>query len=255
VRSGFTREGRITAWDFHNYNSGAAGIRPPYDLPNFYCGFHRADSPLRQGSYRSLAAVANTFAREMHAGEIAERLGMDPVELRLKNLKDRRLREALERAAERFGWKGSKGGGGRGSGVACTIEKKGRLALCVELEQDSGGVRVKRMVMAADFGAVINPDNLRNQLTGAMIQGLGGALFEELEYDEERITNPSLMAYRLPRFSDIPEIDVVLIDRRDVPAAGAGEAPITLPAPAIGAALHNATGEWRRSLPLARGGG
>jgi CO/xanthine dehydrogenase Mo-binding subunit len=254
VRSGFLLDGRITAWDFHNYNSGAAGIRPPYDLPNVYCGFHRADSPVRQGSYRSLAAVANTFAREMHVEEIADRLGMDPVELRIRNLKEQRTREVLKIGADRFGWRTQKAGDGRGFGVACTLEKNGHLALFVEIETDGRNVRVRRMVMAADFGAVVNPDNLRNQITGAMIQGLGGALFEELEFDLERITNPSLLTYRVPRFSDVPEIDIALTDRRDVASAGAGEAPIAVVAPAIGAALHNATGEWHRSLPMTRTG-
>jgi nicotinate dehydrogenase subunit B len=105
-------------------------------------------------------------------------------------------------------------------------------------------------VIAFDCGAVLNPDNLRNQVTGALIMGLGGALFEELRYDRTKVLNNRLSAYRVPRFSDVPPIEVILVDRREVTPAGAGESPITAVAPAIGAALHRVTGEWRRALPL-----
>jgi CO/xanthine dehydrogenase Mo-binding subunit len=250
VKSGFGAGGRVTAWEFHNYNSGASGIVPPYAFPHVWCGFHRADSPLKQGSYRSLAATANNFAREMHMSEVAASLGIDQVEFRLKNLKHTRTKEALSRGAERFGWGKDASGGGKGFGVASNLEKDGHLALFVELEADERQVKLNRIVVVADFGAAINPDNLRNQITGGVIQGIGGALFEELRYDRQRILNPSLSSYRVPRFSDIPEIEVLLIDRRDVPAAGAGEAPLTMIAPAIGCAIHAATGTWRRELPM-----
>jgi isoquinoline 1-oxidoreductase len=245
VRSGLSAEGKIAAWDFHNYNSGPASLAVPYAIPNYWCGFHRAQSPLRQGAYRSLAAVANTFAREMHVEELASLAGQDPAEFRLKNLENPRMREVIERAAERFGWGKSRGA----AGMACNLEKDGHLALFVEIEA-AQEVRVRRMVVAFDCGAVLNPDNLRNQVTGALIMGLGGALFEELRYDRTKVLNNRLSAYRVPRFSDVPRIEVILVDRREVTPAGAGESPITVVAPAIGAALHKATGEWRRALPL-----
>lgn len=250
VRSGARKDGKVLAWEFHNYNSGAAGLPPPYDFANVYCGFHPADSPLRQGSYRSLAAVANTFARETHVEEIAEQLKIDPLDMRLRNLADSRLRTVAERAAERFGWGKQKGGNGRGFGLACNLEKGGYVALCVELESDGRSARLERMVVAMECGAIVNPDNLRNQITGAVIQGIGGALFEELRYDKKNVVNARLSAYRVPRFSDVPRIEVVLVDRRDLPSAGAGESPITVVAPAIGAALHQAIGRRFRSLPM-----
>jgi len=247
VRSGISAEGRIVAWDFHNYHSGPASLRAPYAIPNFCCAYHRAESPMRHGPYRSLAAVANTFAREAHVDELAELAGRDSVEFRLQNVAEARLREAIQRAAERFGW----GRRRTAAGMACNIEKGGHMALFVELEPKGKSVRLLRMVMAFDCGAALNPDYLKNEITGALIMGMGGALFEELKYDRYKVLNGSFGRYRVPRFSDTPEMEVILIDRRDIAPAGAGESPITVVAPAIANALFRATGARRRSLPLA----
>lgn len=249
VRSGISAEGAILAWDFHNYNSGPASLPFSYSIPNYCCAFHRSDSPLRQGAYRSLAAAANAFARESHIDELAALAGQDPVEFRLRNLQDPRMREVLQRAAERFGWGKSR----QAAGVAINLEKDGYNALMVELEVAARKVRLLRMTMAFDCGAVLNPDNLRNQITGALIMGMGGALFEELLYDRTRVRNNRLSQYRVPRFSDVPPIEVILVDRREVTPAGAGESPITVVAPAIAAALFRATGKRIRALPLERG--
>jgi CO/xanthine dehydrogenase Mo-binding subunit len=250
VSSGVRKNGKIVAWEFHNYNAGAASLTPPYVIPNYYIAYHAARSPLRQGSYRSLAAVANNFARETHIEEMAASIEMDPLEFRLRNIENVRLRTVIERAADRFGWGRSRSGNGTGCGMSCNLEKDGHLALFVELDAEESKVHLKRMVAAFDAGAIINPDILRNQVEGALIQGIGGALFEQLRFDHVRITNPSLSGYRVPRFSDVPEIEVLLIDRRDVASAGAGESPITVAAPAIGAALFAACGKRIRSLPM-----
>jgi isoquinoline 1-oxidoreductase len=242
IRTATTGAGRLTGWEFRNYNSGAAGIGHPYDVADSLCAFHRAESPLRQGSYRSLAAVANTFAREAHVNELALFHKMDPVEFRLKNIADARLRETIERAAARFGWGKAKAG----VGMCCNLEKDARLALFCEIDK----TRVIRMTIAFDPGAILNPGILKSQITGALIQGIGGALFEELRYDRNKILNPRFSSYRVPRFKDAPEIDVLLIDRRGIVPAGAGESPITVVAPAIEAALHSIDGIRRRQLPL-----
>ncbi|MBL8175700.1 MAG: xanthine dehydrogenase family protein molybdopterin-binding subunit [Bryobacterales bacterium] len=234
---------RITAWDFHNYNSGAAGIAIPYTIPNYYCGFHKSASPLRQGSYRSLAAVANTFARESHLDELAHLASADPLQYRLRHIEDPRLRHVLEEGARLFPWPSRS----KGAGLACTIEKDARLALFAQMESPA---KVARLLLVFDCGAVLNPDNLRNQLTGALIQGIGGALFEAIRYDTRQVLTHRLSRYRLPRFADLPAIDVHLIDRRDVPPAGAGEAGITLVAPALANAIFSLTAERRRALPL-----
>ncbi len=115
-------------------------------------------------------------------------------------------------------------------------------------------VRVVRAVTAFDSGPVINPDGIRNQIVGAMIQGIGGALFEAIDFDNGIVRNARLSAYRVPRFRDVPQIDVVLMDRKDQRPMGAGETPIMGMAPAIAAAIHDITGVWLRALPLARTG-
>ncbi|HEY8470772.1 MAG TPA: molybdopterin cofactor-binding domain-containing protein [Longimicrobiales bacterium] len=252
IRSGVRRDGTLTAWDFHNYNSGAAAIRTPYEVANARTVFHPADSPLRQGSYRALAATFNNFARETHMDELAARVGMDPLAFRLQNLRDARLRAVLEAAAERFGWGRWQPSPGRGIGLACGVEKGGYVATCAEVavERSSGQVRVLRIVQAFECGAIVNPDGLRNQVEGALIMGLGGALWEAIEFEDGRILNPRLSQYRVPRFTDVPPIDVVLLDRKDLPSAGAGETPIIAVAPAIGNAIFHAAGVRLRSLPL-----
>ncbi len=240
-------DGTLTAWEFHNYNSGTAGIQGTYAVSNQKLVFHPTDSPLRQGSYRALAATANHFARETHLNELAHRAGIDPLAFRMKNLTDERQRAVIEAVAQKFGWNSRK----KGSGIAAGFEKNGYVATAVEVEPDaSGQVRVRRVVTAFDCGAVVNPDGLKNQVEGAIVMGLGGALFEALRFDNGRITNARLRSYRVPRFSDTPQLETVLVDRKDVPSAGAGESPIVALAPAIAAAIFEATGVRLRSLPL-----
>lgn len=250
IESGVDASGRLTAMRFANYNSGAAGIIPQYDIANHWVGFLRATAAVRQGSYRSLAAVANNFARESHMDEWAEALTQDPVEFRLRNIADARLRQVIEATATRFGWGKGRVGNGRGVGMSCNLEKDARLALFVEVDASGPEVRVVRMVATGDFGAALNPDGLRNQMTGAIVQGLGGALWEKVTFDTSSQTTRRLSHYRVPRFRDVPPMDVQVIDRRDVEPAGAGESPITLTAPAVAAAICAATGTRRRSLPL-----
>ena len=250
VESGVDAAGRLTALRFANYNSGAAGLAPQYEIPHHWVGFYRANAAVRQGSYRSLAAVANNFALESHMDEWATDLRLDALEFRLRHITDPRLREVVERTATRFGWGAARSGNGRGVGLSCNLEKGARLALCVEVEVHAADVRVVRMVATGDFGAALNPDALQNQMTGALIQGVGGALWEEVSFDASAQATRRLSQYRVPRFTDVPALDVQIIDRRDVEAAGAGESPITLTAPAIGAAIFAATGTRRRTLPL-----
>ena len=255
IRSAAADDGTITAWELSNINSGTAAIGCPYDIANQRVAFQPAASPLPQGPYRALAATANTFARESHLDEIAHLLGADPVELRLRHLSDERLASVLAAAAERAGWAGGGPGGGVGRGIAAGIEKGGRVATCAEVRVEGDGrLDVTRIVTAFECGAVVDPDNLANQIEGATIMGLGGALFESVHFDRGRILNPSMQSYRVPRFSDVPPIDVVVLDRRDLPPAGGGETPITAVAPALANAVFGATGRRIRSLPLAPDG-
>jgi nicotinate dehydrogenase subunit B len=248
-------DGTISAWTFDNYNSGPAAIRPTYAIANQRVTYHPSDSPLRQGSYRGLAATANNFAREMHVDELARLVGMDALAFRLENLEDARLRAVLEVAATAFKW-GTKLPSGRGAGIACGFEKGGYIAACAEVEADraTGAVKITRVVAAFDCGAVVNPVGLKAQISGALVQGIGGALFEAIDFEHGVIKNAKLAQYRVPRFSDVPSIEVILVDRKDQPSMGAGETPIIAIAPAVGAAIYDATGIRVRSLPMARNG-
>jgi isoquinoline 1-oxidoreductase len=256
ITSGVRDDGTITAWEFHNYNSGPSGIGHRYDVPNQKIVFHQAKSPLRQGSYRGLAATANHFAREVHIDELARAVKMDPLEFRLKNLKDERLTAVLTAAAKAFGWGKSKSGADRGFGIAAGFEKGGYVATCAEVSTDraTGKVRIVRVVEAFECGAIVNPDQLKNQIEGSIVMAIGGAMFEAIDFDDGKILNARFSRYRVPRFSDVPTIETVLVDRRDLPSAGAGETPIVGLAPAVGNAIFDATGIRLRSLPMVPNG-
>lgn len=227
-----------------------------YEVPNQLTEFHPVNAPLRQGSYRSLAAAANHFARESHMDDLAKACGMDPLEFRMKNLQDARLRDVYQAAAQQFGWQGRKKAPGHGFGIAGGIEKGGHIATCAEVAADrsSGEVQIVRVVEAFDCGAVVNPDGLKNSIAGAITMGIGGALYEAIEFDNGKILNPHFEQYRVPRFKDEPKIDVVLVDRKDQPSFGAGETPIVGLAPAVGNAIFDAIGVRLRSMPMLPGG-
>jgi isoquinoline 1-oxidoreductase len=251
VRSGARRDGAITAWELRNTNSGTFGIVGPYEIPNQRLDFQPADSPLPQGSYRALAATANHFARESHMDELAHALGIDPLELRLSHLPDERLATVFQAAAERMGWARRTQEPGLGLGIAGGVEKGARVATCVALRVGvDRRLEILRIVTAFECGAIVNPDGLTNQVEGATVMGLGAALFEAIHFEAGAIQNASMSDYRVPRITDVPPIEVVLLDRRDLPSAGAGETPIIAIAPALANAIFAATGLRLRSLPL-----
>jgi isoquinoline 1-oxidoreductase len=252
VRSGARRDGTITAWDFSNVNSGAAGLRCPYDVPDQRLSFQPAASPLPQGPYRALASTANHFARESHIDELAHMLGLDPLELRLRNLPDERLAAVLRAAAERAQWTELRMAAAErtGIGIAAGVEKGGRVATCAQVRVEDDELEILRIVTAYECGAIVNPDTVCSQIEGATVMGLGGALFEAIHFDAGRILNASMRSYRVPRFTDVPPIEVVLLGRPDIPSAGAGETPIAAVAPAVANAMFAATGARIRSLPL-----
>lgn len=252
VKSGARGDGTLVAWEFHNYNSGSSGIETPYEVANKEIQYHPVESPLRQGSYRALAATANHFARESHMDELARALGKDPLEFRLKNLAEPRLKAVFQAAAEKFGWARRQTAAGRGFGIAGGVEKGGYVATCVEVDVDRATrrPRIVRVVEAFECGPIVNPDGLRNQIEGCIVQGLGGALFEAVRFENGKIANPHFSQYRVPRFPDVPPIEIVLLDRKDLPTAGAGETPIVGIAPAIGNAIFDATNVRLTSLPM-----
>jgi nicotinate dehydrogenase subunit B len=244
-------DGALADWEFHNYNSGASGLYTPYAVSSKREQYHQVESPLRQGSYRGLAATANHFVRESYMDELAHSIGMDPLEFRLKNTRDERLRNVIVAAADKFGWKSRKKTAGRGFGIAAGFEKAGYVATCAEIAVTSkGDIKVVRATASFECGAIVNPEHLRNQVEGAVAMGIGGAMFERIDFADGKIINNRLSKYRVPRFSDMPKIDSVLLDRKDIVSAGAGETPIVGIAPAIGNAIFDATGQRKRSLPM-----
>jgi CO/xanthine dehydrogenase Mo-binding subunit len=250
VNAGVKKDGNITAWKFINYNSGGAALDTLYKVANKQVSHVRSNSPLRQGSYRGLAAPANVFARECHMDDLALLIKMDPLEFRIKNLEDDRLITALKSAAQNFGWNVSKTKD-HGHGIACGFDKGGYVGTCAEIKVNGDNeVKIVRITQAFECGAIINPHHLENQVMGSIVQGLGGALFEAVEFANGKILNSNLSAYRVPRFSDIPKIEIVLIDRKDLPSAGAGEAAIIGIAPAIRNAILDATGKALHELPM-----
>ena len=254
IEAGCSSDGDLVAWSFTNINSGAAAIGSPYRTANELVEYQPAASPLTSGAYRALAATANNFARESQIDEMARRLGRDTVEYRRANIEDARLAAVTSVAAEHFGWadwdEPDARSAGSGRGIACGLEKDARVATAAEVRASDGRFEVVRLVTAYECGAIVNPETVRNQIEGATVMALGGALFEEIEFTEGVITNGSFTSYRVPRIADVPAIEVILMDRPDLPSSGAGETPMIAIAPAIANAIFDATGQRLRSLPL-----
>lgn len=250
VDAGVNKDSTITAWKFTNYNSGGAGLDTQYKVSNKQIAHVPCNTPLRQGSYRGLASTANVFARECSMNDLAHLIGMDPLSFRLKNLDDDRFIAVLQTAAKAFGWDKSKPAG-HGYGIAGGFEKGGHVGTCAEVAVNSEKeVKVLRVTQAFECGAIVNPHHLENQVMGAIIMGIGGALFEAVQFANGKILNAGLSAYRVPRFNDIPKIEVILIDRKDLPSAGAGEAGIIGVAPAIRNAIVDAAQTALNTLPM-----
>jgi nicotinate dehydrogenase subunit B len=256
VTAGVTPEGTLSGWTHVNINSGAAGIGTPYRVADRRLEYRPAESPLPQASYRALAATANNFARESMIDELAHLARIDAVAFRLRNLADDRLAAVLLAVAEHIGWEADRERiPGMGVGIACGLEKDGRVVTAAHVVIAPGRqVRVTGFVTGYECGAIVNPQTVRNQVEGATVMALGGAMFEAISFTDGVISNGAFSAYRVPRLADIPPVEVILLDRPDLPSAGAGETPMIAVAPAIAAAIFDATGVRRRSLPLTRDG-
>jgi isoquinoline 1-oxidoreductase len=245
---------RIATWRHINISSGGNSINTPYKVGKKNERNVGSRPPLREGSYRALASTANSFAREAFMDELAALAGADPLEFRLSHLDDARLRPVLEAAAEKFRWRErvAEKQPNRGIGVACSLDKGSVVACCVEVEvnPNAGDIQVLEVCEAFECGKVLNPDNLRSQIEGAIVMGLGPALSEAMQFDDRRITNATFRRYRVPHFRDTPKIETVLVDRPDLTSVGAGETPIIVIAPAIANAVFRATGKRVRQMPI-----
>ncbi|HET9589525.1 MAG TPA: molybdopterin cofactor-binding domain-containing protein [Anaerolineales bacterium] len=218
------------------------------------------NSFLRVSSFRSLGGSMNTFANESFIDELAAAAGVDPVEFRLRHLADPRERAVLNAAAEKTGWEprpspfiqATTVSSGRGVAFARYENDQGIVACIaeVEVEKNTGVVRVNRIVVAHDCGLIINPDGVKNQIEGNVIQSLSRALKEEVQFDETRINSVDWQTYPILTFSEVPAIEIVLINRPDQPAVGAGEPSTVTTAAAVANAIFDATGQRLRQMPF-----
>ena len=256
LAAGMDEEGQVTSWRHLNFNAGSSALDTPYEIAKVHTEFLRSKQPLRSGSYRALASTANVFARECFMDELAAIRGADPLAFRMRHLTNDRLRDVLVVATDQFRWRDQwnsfAGERSTGVGLACGTEKASFLATCAKVKTtpDRLGYQVTHVAVAFECGKIQNPNNLRSQIEGCVIQGLGAVLRESIRFANGKILNPRFSSYLVPRFRDVPEIEVVLLDRADLESVGGGEPPIIGIAPAIGNAIANAVGRRLRSLPL-----
>jgi nicotinate dehydrogenase subunit B len=218
------------------------------------------DSYLRASSFRSLGGSENTFANESFIDELAAAAKSDPVEYRLRYLTEPRERAVLNAAAEKAGWvprtrhqsKVRDLAEGRGVSFARYENDQAIVACIAEVQVNckTGVVRVRRIVVAHDCGLIINPDGVKNQIEGNVIQSLSRALKEEVQFDEFRITSVDWQSYPILKFSEVPEVEILLINRPDQPAVGAGEPSTVTTAAAVANAVFDAAGVRLRQIPF-----
>ncbi len=258
VKSAFRSDGIITAWQFDAIHSGPVGYiaqrgsEIPYDVDNIAVTVYCAKSLIRVGSYRSLGGAVNHFASESHIDEIASAVGIDPIELRLRNLSHPRFRRVLESAAGAFGWQPATAPSQRGVGVAIGTDVGSFVGTCVEVAVEGREVKVRRVVTALDCGLTVNPEGAKNQVEGSTVMGLGTALYEAIEVRNGVILNSTLTRYQVPRINNAPDIEVVLVGEPGTPSTGAGEPGIVTVAPAIANAIFDRTGQRLREMPFQR---
>jgi CO/xanthine dehydrogenase Mo-binding subunit len=252
ITSGITDSGSISLWDYGVYYAGGRGSQQFYDIPHHRTMTHGGGRahPFGTGAWRAPANNTNTFARESQIEIMAAKAGIDPLEFRLKNLKNEQVIGVLKAAADKFGWTPAKGPSGRGYGIACGTDVGTWVAHMAEVEVDKdGNVQVKRVVCAQDMGLVVNPQGAKLQVEGSIIMGLGYALTEEIHFRGGEILDRNFDSYDITRFSWTPEIETVLIDS-DAPSQGGGEPAIICMGGVIANAIFDATGARLYQLPM-----
>jgi isoquinoline 1-oxidoreductase len=257
IKSGIDSAGKICLWDYHVYYAGSRSAEQFYDVPNnlmsFYGNWMMDTSkahPFATGAWRAPGANMNIFSRESQIDIMAAKLKMDPLEFRLKNIPDGRMRRVLQTAAERFGYKGAPSPSGRGYGIACGIDAGTYVAEIAEVKIDEGHVKVKRIFAVQDMGIVINPEGAKMQMEGCIMMGLGYSLAEEISFKGGQIFTTNFDKYNVPRFSWLPEIDASLIKNDELPAQGGGEPAICPVGGAIANAIYDAIGVRVPQMPM-----
>ncbi len=260
VRAGLDKGGRIAFWEHHVIAAGDQEAQSVYDLPHqriqssggWMGGNPPGLHPFAIGAWRAPAANTNVHASESHMDALAALAKVDPLEFRLKQLKNPRMVGVLQAAAKAFGWTPKAGPSGRGFGVACADHRDTLVAAMAEVAVDrtTGEVQVKRVVVAQDMGVVVNPDGARQQVEGCVTMGLGYALSEEVRFKSGQVLDENFDTYRIPRFAQVPKIQTILIDNPGLPAQGGGEPAIVVMGALIANAIHDAVGIRLLQLPM-----
>jgi len=259
IESAVDAGGKITMWDYTVWYAGERSTEFFYDAPNTrlrvsgsWMGQGADKHRFGVGPWRAPGANMNVWARESHVDVMASTAGVDPLEFRLRNLKDERMIGVLKAAAQKFGWKPSPAPSGRGVGIACGIDAGTYAALMAEVKVDrgKGTVRVERVVCAQDMGIVVNPDGAAMQVEGCITQGLGYVFTEELRFKGGEILDRNFDTYELPRFSWLPKIETVLVKNDEVPPQGGGEPAIVPMGGVISNAIFDACGARVMRLPI-----
>ncbi len=259
IKSGIDSAGKICLWDYNVYSSGSRASEQFYDVPHniirSYGQGMGGDSklhPFGTGAWRAPGAPVNVFARESQIDIMASKAKVDPLEFRLNNTSDKRMRSVLEAAAAKFPWKKAASPSGRGYGIACGIDSETYVAEIVEISLDktSGRVKVKRVVAAQEMGVIINPEGARMQMEGCITMGLGYTLAEDVSFKGGDIRTRSFTEYELPRFSWLPEIETILVKNDGIGPKGGGEPAIIPVGAAVANAIFDATGARIFRLPL-----
>jgi len=258
IRSGIDKSGLIKLWDYHLYYGGARGSDTIYDVPNAKTTSYSQNPdgtlihPFGTGPWRAPNNNSNTFARESQIDIMASSAGIDPLEFRLKNLKDEKMIDCWKAVADKFGYIPGKTPGGRGIGMACGTDAGTWVALMTEVRVDktTGDVRVERVACAQDMGLCVNPQGALIQMEGCITMGLGYALTEEMQFEGGNMQNRGFDSYNIPRFSWVPKIDCVILDRKDKPPKGGGEPAIIAVGAIIANAIFDATGARLYRMPM-----
>lgn len=258
IKSGIDSSGQIKLWEYNIFYGGTRGSDTIYDVPNVKTMSYgrKQDSPpvhpFATGAWRAPNANSNTFARESQIDIMASAAGIDPLEFRLKNLKDEKMIACLKAVAEKFGYVAGKTPSGRGIGVACGTDAGTWVAHMAEVKVDksTGKVEIVRIACAQDMGLCVNPEGATIQMEGCMTMGLGYTLTEELIFEGGNIKNRGFDTYEIPHFSSLPKIETLILDRKDQAPQGGGEPAIIAIGAVVANAIFDATGARLYRMPM-----
>jgi nicotinate dehydrogenase subunit B len=258
IKSGIDKKGLIKLWDYSLYYGGSRGSDTIYDVPNAKTTSYGQNMdavqihPFGTGAWRAPNNNSNTFARESQIDIMASAAGIDPLEFRLMNLKDEKMIACWKAVADKFGYVPAKTPSGRGIGIACGTDAGSWVALMAEIKVDksTGHVQVVRVACAQDMGLCVNPQGSLIQMEGCIMMGLGYSLTEEIQFEGGDIKNRGFDNYEIPRFSWIPKMDCIILDRKNQPPKGGGEPAIIGIGAIIANAIHDATGARLYRMPM-----